>query len=133
MFTIIGMLVVVAAVVGGYLMERGNLLVLLQPAELLIIGGAATGTLLIANPLPVVINVLKGVVSPFRPSPFSKISYLDMLRMLNELFQFARKNGVVALEPTSRSRKRATCFRNTRISLGITTPSISFATRCECR
>ena len=98
MFTIIGMLVVVAAVVGGYLMERGNLLVLLQPAELLIIGGAAAGTLLIANPLPVVISVLKGVASPFRPSRFSKNSYLEMLKMLNELFGFARKNGVVALE-----------------------------------
>ena len=98
MFTIIGVLVVVAAVVGGYLMERGNLLVLLQPAELLIIGGAAAGTLLIANPLPVVIKVLKGIASPFRPSRFSKGSYLDMLKMLNELFGFARKNGVVALE-----------------------------------
>jgi len=52
-FSIIGMVVVIGAIVGGYLMEKGNLMVLLQPAELLIIGGAALGTLLIANPLPV--------------------------------------------------------------------------------
>ena len=72
MFTIIGMLVVLGAVVGGYLMERGNLLVLLQPAELLIIGGAAAGTLLIANPLPVLMRILKGIAAPFLPSRFSR-------------------------------------------------------------
>ena len=44
MFSIIGILVVFGAVVGGYLMEKGNLMVLVQPAELVIIGGAAAGT-----------------------------------------------------------------------------------------
>ena len=51
MFAIIGILVVFGAVVGGYLMEHGNIKVLLQPAELLIIGGAGAGTVLVANPL----------------------------------------------------------------------------------
>ena len=51
MFAIIGIVVVFGAVVGGYLMEHGKLMVLLQPAELVIIGGAAVGTVLIANPL----------------------------------------------------------------------------------
>ena len=51
MFTIIGIVVVLGAVVGGYLMEHGNLQVLVQPAELVIIAGAAIGTVLIANPL----------------------------------------------------------------------------------
>src|SRR5262250_2388229 len=51
MFSIIGIVVVIGAIVGGYLMEHGNLKVLLQPAELVIIGGAAIGTVLISNPL----------------------------------------------------------------------------------
>ncbi len=51
MFTIIGIVVVFGAVLAGYLMEHGNLKVLIQPAELVIIGGAAIGTVLIANPL----------------------------------------------------------------------------------
>jgi len=51
MFTIIGIVVVFGCVVAGYLMEHGNLRVLIQPAELVIIGGAAVGTVLIANPL----------------------------------------------------------------------------------
>ena len=57
MFAIIGILVVFGAVIGGYLMEKGHLVVLLQPAELLIIGGAAFGTLLIANP----VHILKEI------------------------------------------------------------------------
>ncbi len=98
MFTIVGILVVIGAVVGGYLMEHGNLKVLVQPAELVIIGGAALGTLFIANPLPIVMKIFKGILSPFLPSRFSKKSYLETLRMLNELFGFARKNGSVQLE-----------------------------------
>ena|SRR5438876_8099078 len=59
MFAIIGIVVVFGAVLGGYLMEHGSVKVLLQPAELLIIGGAAGGTVLIANPL----HILKNIVS----------------------------------------------------------------------
>ena len=51
MFAIIGIIIVFGCVVAGYLMEHGNLRVLVQPAELIIIGGAAVGTLLVANPL----------------------------------------------------------------------------------
>ncbi len=98
MFSIIGIVVVLGAIVGGYLMERGNLLVLLQPAELVIIGGAAIGTLLIANPLPVVMSLLKGVLGVFSPSKYSKDLYLTTLAMLNDLFNKGRKGGISSLE-----------------------------------
>jgi chemotaxis protein MotA len=51
MFSIIGIVVVFGCVVAGYLMEHGNLKVLIQPSELVTILGAAIGTVLIANPL----------------------------------------------------------------------------------
>jgi len=51
MFAIVGMLVVLAAVIGGFLMEHGPMRVLMQPSEVLIIAGAAMGTLLVASPL----------------------------------------------------------------------------------
>ena len=51
MFSIIGIVVVFGCIVADYLMEHGNMLVLMQPAELLIIGGAAVGTVLISNPV----------------------------------------------------------------------------------
>jgi chemotaxis protein MotA len=98
MFVIIGIIAVIGAVIGGYLMEHGNLKVLMQPAELLIIGGAAIGTLLIANPLSVVIRIFKGVLATFSGSRYSANLYLETLQMLNEIFQFARKMGVAKLE-----------------------------------
>jgi chemotaxis protein MotA len=98
MFSIIGILVVLGAIVGGYLMERGNLLVLLQPAELIIIVGAAIGTLLIANPLPTIIGVLKGMLGVFTPSTYNKTFYLMNLTMLNDLFNKGRKGGIAILE-----------------------------------
>ncbi len=98
MLAIVGLVVVIGAIVGGYLMEHGNLLVLLQPAELLIIGGAAAGTLLIANPLPVIVRILKGVTGILSTGQFNKPFYLETLKMLNEIFMRARKGGMASLE-----------------------------------
>lgn len=98
MFSIIGMLVVLGAIIGGFLMERGKLLVLMQPAELVIIGGAAIGTLLVANPLPVVIKIFKGALGILTPSPYTKAFYLETLKMLNEFFTAGRKGGLDKLE-----------------------------------
>lgn len=62
MLSIVGIIVVFGAIIGGFLMEQGKLMVLVQPAELIIIGGSAIGTLLVANPLPVVINMFKSLI-----------------------------------------------------------------------
>src|SRR5947209_6291455 len=98
MFAIIGIVVVIGAIVGGYLMEHGKLAVLMQPAELVIIGGAALGTLLIANPLPIVIGIFKGLLAVLKGSPYTKARYLDTLKLLSALFMHARKNGMMQLE-----------------------------------
>jgi len=98
MFAIIGILIVFGAIAGGYLMEHGKLLVLLQPAELVIIFGAAVGTVFIANPLPTLIRIGKGIAEVFGTSPYSKALYLDGLKMLYELFSHARKSGMAKLE-----------------------------------
>jgi chemotaxis protein MotA len=98
MFAIIGILVVFGAVIGGYLMEHGHLEVLFQPAELVIIGGAAIGSVLIANPLHILKKVAGGVAGVFGGSKFTKQRYLDSLKMMYELFNRARREGLVALE-----------------------------------
>ena len=59
MLAIVGIVVVFVAIIAGFLMEKGNMAVLVQPAELLIIAGAASGTLLVANP----IRILKAIVA----------------------------------------------------------------------
>src|SRR5579863_419338 len=101
MFSIIGIVVVFGAVVAGYLMEHGNLRVLMQPAELIIILGAAIGTVLIANPLHILTKIGSGVAGAFGGSPFNKNMYLDALKMMFELFARARKEGLMSLESDS--------------------------------
>lgn len=98
MFAILGIIVVFGAIIGGYLMEHGNLMVLMQPAEFLIIGGAALGTILVANPLPIIIAMGKGLLGILKPSRFTQKFYLEQLKMLNDIFVFARKNGMARLE-----------------------------------
>src|SRR3954466_7082465 len=98
MFVIIGILVVFGAVVAGYLMEHGNLKVLIQPAELIIIGGAAVGTVLISNPLHIIKEIIGGIGGVFGGSKFGKQAYIDTLKMMYELLNKARKDGLMALE-----------------------------------
>jgi chemotaxis protein MotA len=98
MFAIIGIVIVFGSVVGGYLMEHGNLRVLVQPAELVVIGGAAIGTVLIANPLHILKQIVGGVIGVFGGSKFTKERYLDSLKMMYELLNKARREGLMALE-----------------------------------
>ena len=98
MFAIIGIVVVFGCVVAGYLMEHGNLRVLMQPAELIIIGGAAIGTVLIANPLHILKSIAAGIGGVFAGSKFGKQRYIETLKMMFDLLNKARKEGLMALE-----------------------------------
>jgi chemotaxis protein MotA len=98
MFAIIGIIVVFGCVVAGYLMEHGNLRVLMQPAELIIILGAAIGTVLIANPLHIIKAIAGGIGGVFGGSKFDKKAYIDNLKMMYDLLNKARKDGLMALE-----------------------------------
>ena len=98
MFPIIGIAVVVGSIVGGYLMEKGNLRVLMQPAELLIILGAAIGTVLVGNPPYLLKQIVSGIVGVLKGSRYTAALYLDTLRFLNDFFGTCRKNGLTALE-----------------------------------
>lgn len=110
MFAIVGLLVVLGAVVGGYLIEKGNLTVLIQPAELIIIGGAAIGTVLIANPIHILKKIAAGITGILKGSPFTKQRYLDSLKMMYELFSRARRDGMMALESDSDNPEQSPIF-----------------------
>ncbi len=98
MFVIIGILVVFGSVIGGFLMEHGELMVLVQPAEFVIILGAAAGTVLIANPPAVLKGMMLSILRVLKGSPYGRKLYLDALRALYEVFQYVRKNGLAKLE-----------------------------------
>jgi chemotaxis protein MotA len=111
MFVIIGIFVVFGAVIGGYLMEHGELMVLVQPAEYVIILGAAIGTVLIANPPSVLKGMISGVLGALKGSPYGKKRYLEALKALYDIFQYVRKNGLAKLEQDIEKPKESELFK----------------------
>lgn len=98
MFAIIGAVVVLGSVIGGFLLEKGNLHVLFQPAEFLIIFGAATGSLLIGSPPKVLSMILKNLPAIFMGKGKSSQDYLELLILMYKIFQKMRKEGLIAIE-----------------------------------
>ncbi len=98
MFVIIGLGVVVAAVLGGFLLEGGSLLLLMQWAEFLIIGGTAVGALLISTPKTVLVKISRYLLGSLKSSGLSQESFIELLQLLYEVFQTARIKGLLTLE-----------------------------------
>ena len=98
MLPIIGIVVVFGSVIGGFLMEKGHIKVLMQPAEMVTICGAALGTILVANPMHVIKAMMQGVMGAFGGTKFGKQRYLDALRMMFELCNKVRKKGLMGIE-----------------------------------
>ena len=112
MIAIIGFIVVTGAVVAGYLMEHGNLAVLVQPAELVIIFGAAFGAFLIASPMKVVKSTAGSIVTVFTNKPNVKNDYLEILMLLSEIFYKIRKQGLVSIEGDVDEPHESVIFKN---------------------
>lgn len=110
MFTIIGIVVVIGGIISGYLMEHGNLHVLWQPAELVIIGGAAVGSFLIASPPQMVKLVLKSIGPIFGGGGPGKPQYLELLSLLNQVFSKIRKEGLISIESDIEDPKKSPLF-----------------------
>ncbi|SPF37012.1 Chemotaxis protein [Syntrophobacter sp. SbD1] len=98
MFVFIGMAIVIAAVIGGYLMEEGNMALLFQPAEFIIIFGAALGGFVISSPLKVIKAVQAGCLRMFKSRIYSGKDYTEALLLLSEVFYKIRKEGLVSIE-----------------------------------
>ena len=112
MFAIIGIVVVFGAVIGGFLMEKGHMAVLVQPAELLIIACASTGTLLVANPIHILKGIGSGLAGVLKGSPFGKPRYLSALKMMYQFLNKVRKEGLLSVEMDVEKPKESTIFKN---------------------
>jgi chemotaxis protein MotA len=110
MFIIIGLVVVLGSIIGGFLMEHGPIKVLMQPAEFITIGGAAIGTLLVANPMHVLKKILSGVIGALKGSHFTQAFYLETLKMCYELLHKAKKDGLMAIESDIEEPDKSTVF-----------------------
>ena len=112
MFAIIGILVVFGAVIGGFLMEKGHIAVLVQPAELLILVGAAVGTLLVANPMHIIKGVVAGLMGVLKGSHFGKPRYLSTLKMMYQFLNKVRKEGLLSVEMDVEKPNESSIFKN---------------------
>jgi chemotaxis protein MotA len=97
-FLIIGIVIVLACVIGGFLMINGPLGVLMQPSEFVVIGGAAIGAMIAANPLKLLKLLASKIPLALKGSPYNKASYSDVLKLQYEVFINAKKGGLLSIE-----------------------------------
>src|SRR5262245_42111110 len=98
MIVIVGALIVAASVAGGFIMGGGHLGALLQVPEFVVICGAAFGALIIMSPKKVLIDLIKNALHTLKGTPYSKKAYAELFRVLYEMFNVGRRNGMIALE-----------------------------------
>ena len=117
MLVIVGATIVLSAVIGGYLMEHGNLYVLVQPSELVIIGGAALGAFLISSPPKITALVIKNIVGVLSSKSRSKGHYMELLSLLYRLFLKIRKDGLISIEADIENPQKSPIFSKYRTVL----------------
>lgn len=110
MLQIIGLVVVLGSVIAGYTMHHGKLGVLWQPTEFIIIGGAGIGSYIISNPPAVLKASVAALLGLLKPNPFNKTTYGELLQVLFQVFQTARKDGLIALEAHIEEPEKSTLF-----------------------
>jgi chemotaxis protein MotA len=98
MFVIIGIAIVLIGVIGGFVLHGGPLLVLLQWTEFLIIGGAGVGSVLIGTPPRILKKLLGSFGTILKGDPYSKLEYLKLLQTQFELFNVAKREGLISIE-----------------------------------
>jgi chemotaxis protein MotA len=107
---IIGFVVVFGSIVVGFTMHGGQLLVLWQISEFIIIGGAGLGALLVGNRPGVVRDLFVAVGALVKPNPYGKEQYQELLQVLYEIFYVARKDGLVGIEEHAENPERSDIF-----------------------
>ncbi len=111
MFIFIGIAVVIAGVMGGFMLHGGPPAVLLQWSEFLIIGGASVGSLLVGTPLPVLIRVAGNLASLFKGDQYTKAEYLNLLKSQFELFSIAQRDGLINIEAHIEKPEESAIFK----------------------
>lgn len=112
MLILVGFIVVVLSVVGGYVASHGKLGALWQPFELVIIGGAAFGAFLASNPVKTVKQTFAAAIGVLKGPRYKAKDYLDALSLLYEVLNRARKEGFMSLESDVDNPAQSALFAN---------------------
>ncbi|MEW6678710.1 MAG: flagellar motor stator protein MotA [Pseudomonadota bacterium] len=110
MFVIIGWVIVMGSIFGGYVLAGGHLGGLWQPLEVLMIAGGAIGAFVAANSMPAIKHTMGGVAGCFKGSKFTKTYYMELMGLLFELLAKARKEGLMALEGDVEEPEKSAIF-----------------------
>ena len=113
MFVIVGWLVCLGCVFGVYAMHGGNMGVILKalPFEMLTIGGATIGAFIANNQMKVIKKTMAGLGACFNGSKYTKARYMELLALLFDILQKARKEGLMAIEKDVEEPEQSEIFK----------------------
>src|SRR5271165_994262 len=111
MLVIAGCVMVIGCVLAGFVWSGGKIPALIHPSEILVIGGAALGALMVMSPKKVLIDLIGGVLQCFKGTPFNKGAYQELFKLLYDLFRLARREGLIALEQHVANSKESDIFK----------------------
>jgi chemotaxis protein MotA len=98
MIIAIGLIIVFGSVMGGFIMAGGYMKSLMHISELVIIGGAALGSIVIMAPKKVLMDMIQRLIGCLKGAPHDRRAYEELFMMLYEVFLMGRRNGLIALE-----------------------------------
>lgn len=98
MIVFVGLLLVFGAVMAGFTIAGGHVHALIHPSELLTIGGASLGAMIMMSPKKVLVDLFKGIMAAVKGSPYDKTMYRELFKMTYDLLRLARKDGLLALD-----------------------------------
>ena len=110
MLLIIGYVIVIGSILGGFIMGGGNPILLLHVSEFVVIGGVGVGVLIVASPMTVLKQILRDLSKSFKGGGPSKDDYMDLLKLLYEIFMIGRRNGLIALDEHVTSPEESSLF-----------------------
>jgi chemotaxis protein MotA len=111
MVVIVGILIVLGAVLGGFSMAGGHIGALVHPSEIVTIGGASLGAMVVMSPISVLKKLISGLIQTVKGNPFTKETYGELLKLQYHLFRKARRDGLLALEPHLSDPHASTLFQ----------------------
>lgn len=98
MIVIVGCVIVLAAVLVGFTMAGGHVGALVHPAEIVTICGASFGALIVMSPKKVLLDLMRSLLQLVKGTPYNKTAYVDLFKLLYDLFRVARRDGLLSLE-----------------------------------
>ena len=112
MFIIIGYIVVIAATLTAFTLSEGHLGLLWHPYEMIAIGGITAGMLLVSSPMDVLKRTMAAVIGVLKGAGPKKEDYMDLMKILYEMFMLGRRNGLLALDEHVSAPESSSIFQN---------------------